>query len=413
MMKADMLEMWACLDGDGDGEVSKAEFKIWYQGNMKNGEGGAPTDDAFEKLWKKIDRDGDGILSMGELCSFFGISFGAVQADLDVRKNMSDEEIMEAIAMQDQLQAQKDAMLKREKDKKESAQTKRTAGVREGVTVIKKGDETSKEAELLDACGMLEAADKGKVETMLETEGIQVRVEHASEKTMPMHRLAANFQVMLMGKVHQKTAKEFRIADINSQDKRGFSPIFYALEGRADKLLEVKKDKEKMEKYMEDQKKTILYLLNNGSDMYVESQANGWNVMHMAAHMGSVEAVTAILDGLKTNKALTNQQIRRLLNHCDHHGRTPLHIASMRADATEAEPAIVKLLLKNGSDPDICDKGKYTASTLGAKSGRRNSKEFIDSFSGAQKAERQRRNSRDSKESIGGAPAVAEAGPGK
>jgi hypothetical protein len=44
---------------------------------------------------------------------------------------------------------------------------------------------------------------------------------------------------------------------------------------------------------------------------------------------------------------------------------------------------------------------------------RRNSKEFIDSFSGAQKAERQRRNSRDSKESIGGAPAAAEAGPGK
>ena len=392
--QSDALEMWSCIDGDGDGDVTKEEFKVWYQGNMKNADGISPSDEQFEKLWKKIDADGDGNLSFGELCGYFGISFGAVQADLAVCKSMTDEELLDSIAMMDRLQVQKDAMLARENEKKASAQTKRTSmGEREGVTVVKRTDKV-KEAELLEACSMLDSKDKGIVANLLAEEGVSVRVESATEKTMPLHKLAQNFERSLMMKVLQKTDKSFRLADVNSQDKRGFPPIFYALEGRADRFGALKDDAARLAKYYEDQIPTVLFLLENGADMYVESKENGWNIMHMAAHTGAVDAANAIIEFCKSNKTITNQQIRRLLNHCDQSGRTPLHIASMRADANEPEPVIVKLFLINGADPDIADKGSYTASSLAVKSGRRNSKEYIDNFSEGQK-ERTRRVSKE------------------
>jgi len=69
-----------------------------------------------------------------------------------------------------------------------------------------------------------------------------------------------------------------------------------------------------------------------------------------------------------------------LVNHTDKDGRTPLHIAAMRADPNLKEPPFVKLLLNKGADPKIRDAGsKLTPGRLAEKAGRRNSKELIES----------------------------------
>jgi len=54
------------LDKDGDGEVSKAEFKKHFDELFPGVR--------FEPMWKQLDKDGDGSLSMLELASAFGMS---------------------------------------------------------------------------------------------------------------------------------------------------------------------------------------------------------------------------------------------------------------------------------------------------------------------------------------------------
>ena len=50
---------------DGDGEVSKAEFRIAFKSLF--------PDAKFEMVWKQIDKDGDGSLSMAELANYYGL----------------------------------------------------------------------------------------------------------------------------------------------------------------------------------------------------------------------------------------------------------------------------------------------------------------------------------------------------
>ena len=54
------------LDRDGDGQVTKAEFRVLFQSQFPN--------DLFEPVWREIDKDGDGSLSMAELADHFGMS---------------------------------------------------------------------------------------------------------------------------------------------------------------------------------------------------------------------------------------------------------------------------------------------------------------------------------------------------
>lgn len=57
-----LKELFAALDGDGDGKISKSEFED------KLGAGGTNTENA-DSVFSKIDRDGDGSVSLGEMMS--------------------------------------------------------------------------------------------------------------------------------------------------------------------------------------------------------------------------------------------------------------------------------------------------------------------------------------------------------
>jgi Ca2+-binding EF-hand superfamily protein len=138
----DMVEMMAVLDADGDGEVTKQEFKEWYQVHVSV-KGAKLSDEEFEKVWKKIDEDGDGKLQQSELCKYFKISFDKSKQEHVRRKSMTDMDTLEALTLQTQLLEAKKQMLEAEAERKKKSLTKRSAsGAREGVTIIKKTDTT-------------------------------------------------------------------------------------------------------------------------------------------------------------------------------------------------------------------------------------------------------------------------------
>lgn len=71
MMNAMREKMFAKADGDGDGQVSKAEMQALGKSMSADKAGGAAPDQAkFEKMFASMDGDGDGNLSKTEMSSF-------------------------------------------------------------------------------------------------------------------------------------------------------------------------------------------------------------------------------------------------------------------------------------------------------------------------------------------------------
>jgi ankyrin repeat protein len=398
MTMEDLVEMMAVLDADGDDEVTKDEFKEWYQANMTTPTGDKVSDDEFEVLWGKIDEDGDGHLQQSELCSYFGVSFDEASGELEKKKGMSDEEILQALQLQTQLHEAKERALAAEAEKKKKSLTKRTAsGARAGIKIIKK-DETGDEQDLLEACDCIERADIDMVKQLLD-KGVNTRIETQDKAEMPLHKLARNGQHALIRQivdgVKAANGQDAAVADVNSQDKRGHTPLFTAVEGRQDLLNQIESQPDKLLAYREKQARTALVLLNSGADLYVEA-SNGWNALHAAAHGGAFEAAKEIFSYMEKT-SFSKQQTRRFLNHLDTMGRSPLHIAAMRSDPESDKPELVNLMMMKGADPNITDKGSgMTASQLAEKAGRRKSKEFIDEMKSSRASQEQayRRKSR-------------------
>ena len=91
----DMVVMMSLLDADGDGRVTKQEFGIYYKREVRSCD-----EKEFEAVWKEIDTDGDGVLSLSELCSFYGIDTGECADAVRAQHGMSDERVLEALAVQ-------------------------------------------------------------------------------------------------------------------------------------------------------------------------------------------------------------------------------------------------------------------------------------------------------------------------
>ena len=70
---------------------SQEEYKLAY--DKLHG-----TSDGFEEMWKKLDADGDGSLTVDELAAHYGFSM-----DSDTSNEMTDEQILEALQMQSAL----------------------------------------------------------------------------------------------------------------------------------------------------------------------------------------------------------------------------------------------------------------------------------------------------------------------
>jgi hypothetical protein len=90
----DMVVMMSLLDADGDGKVTKTEFGVYYK--RLN----AVSDADFETVWREIDSDGDGILTLNELCAFYHIDTGECSQALASQKEMDDDRLLEALALQ-------------------------------------------------------------------------------------------------------------------------------------------------------------------------------------------------------------------------------------------------------------------------------------------------------------------------
>lgn len=105
-------QMMEALDKDGDGTVTKDEFKIpWMKlfPKLNNAD--------FEKAWKTIDSNEDGNLSLQELAVYYGfnLSPSANRAGKGTDE-MTDEQILEAL----QLSATLAEMQKEQEDRKKA-----------------------------------------------------------------------------------------------------------------------------------------------------------------------------------------------------------------------------------------------------------------------------------------------------
>lgn len=100
LQEEDLIDMMHLLDSDGDGEVTKDEFKPFLM-RVKQW-----TDESdFEREWKKIDLNGDNVLQLSELCDYYGVDTSAVVAGCEKRRDMTDEQVLEALQRQSEVRA--------------------------------------------------------------------------------------------------------------------------------------------------------------------------------------------------------------------------------------------------------------------------------------------------------------------
>jgi len=89
------------LDKDGDGEVSKAEFKVAFKELFPNSK--------FEPVWKQIDQDGDGSLSMAELANHFGMGHLIKEQPQEEVKKIDDDDLEDMFSIESKLDSMVEA----------------------------------------------------------------------------------------------------------------------------------------------------------------------------------------------------------------------------------------------------------------------------------------------------------------
>jgi len=353
--KDDLERMMEDLDADGNGTVTKDEFKVAYLKVFNK-----MTDKDFETQWKKIDADNSGSLSLEELAKYYGFSLSALSRGGKGDDEMSDEQILEALQMQTALaELEAEAKAKREnspsnqKAMEPKVNRRGSAGTVEarkknssGVVTVKMPSKTTFEITdpnilFLQACDLGDCADISK----RITDGANVRIED-DKGEMPLHKLARTGSIDAVRKVLEATETAGCLkADINWQDKQGKSPIFYAAEF---KKIEV-----------------VTLFLDRGAEPLLENN-NGWTVLHAAANSNDEKICGAILLHQFVDK-------KAQLNYVDRQGRTALHIAAFKAHEN-----IVEFFLQHGADAACTDTAGNSASNLAKKSGRRKSKDLLD-----------------------------------
>ena len=202
MRQGDFEAMLSSMDKDGDSRVDKAEFKVPY---MKMNKG--TTDEEYEKVWKSIDKDGNGILSVDELCSFFNVKLSPGFGK-DSNVEMSDDDIMKALQMQAALaeaEAEREARDAERKSKaEEKVHGKKTSSDRRkknssGVETVKMATKVTAKGGVdplvtfLEACELGDAEDFKLAMKELNEKKLSARVEDDKGEN-PIHKLARRAQ---------------------------------------------------------------------------------------------------------------------------------------------------------------------------------------------------------------------------
>ena len=357
------------LDKNKDGKVTAVEFKIpWMKLFPKL------KDDDFEEAWKLIDANGDGNLSMDELAAYYGYDLNKGNAE---QAEMSDEKILEALAMQAALVEMEEEAAKRKaekeeaeaRDKKGSSGRRGTGGASSGANREKHRSSSgvinikmpAKVTEAIEDKNILfvQSCELGDTKVLLkmleEDKAFSARVED-DKGEMPLHKLSrySNAKEVIREIIDRSSKTETAKTDLNWQDKQGKTPLFYAAEYG--------------------NKELVMLYLDRGADPFIKDN-NGGTVLHAAAQGDKIEVARDLFGHSKISPADGSTSIKkRLLNTTDKSKRTALHIAAFKSKEGE----MVQLLLKHGADPSVQDANGNTSAKLANKTGRRKSKELLD-----------------------------------
>jgi len=381
-----LFQIMETLDIDGDGDVSKDEFMVpWMKLFPKLHRAD------YDKVWKEIDKDCSGTLSLPELASYYGFNLSpSAKRSGDQTANMSDEQIMEALQLSAALQELAEEKEQRRKDKEKeeldavaaqlaAAQGGRRGGARRasaggsdglrrgsvgavqgidrekkktlsGVSSVKMPTKVTQESEdpNVNFMHMCELGDERAIAEALKNKAQMIRMED-DKGEMPLHKLSRQGCIEATRDLIDILTKTDSVKiDLNWQDKQGKTPLFYAIEYGHEKLVQL--------------------FLDRGSDCMIENN-NGWTILHTAVNTDKVEMAELVL---KHPKASPQKQ--KLLDYYDKSRRTSLHIAAFKSKEGE----MVALLLKHGADANAVDAGGNTGAKLAEKTGRRKSKELLD-----------------------------------
>jgi len=398
------------MDKDGDGTVTKDEFKVAW----KMGVDADITDDALSALWKKIDVDGDENLTVGELAAHFGFDQGSENSN-----EMTDQQILNALALSAAIDAAASKEEKKKAEEEAAEKAKKKVVTRDSTLAFvavesKKSNasaEESSQIEFLVCCTLgdvtstdperptvLKSLDKAKA---AETK-FRVRVED-EKGAMALHMLARQkvkadsaegagikktdfttcFKTYIeisQAEIKAELAKADKerapslYKDVNHQDKAGKTPLAMAVEHKNVLMVELLFGLDRLDR----------------PDSLLVNQ-NGWGIMHTAVQSNDLDLIKTLV-----LKISSTARVKTLVTLKDKNDRDPLHIAAYRC-----EEDIVNYLLHNGAEPLNQDSAGNRPSALAKKSNRHKSRELLEQM---ETVEIERRRSKE----LPGAPAPAD-----
>jgi len=397
-------EMIERLDKDKDGTVDKEEFYSEYC-QMFPDIGPMDSDDpeGFSvKVWAKMDVDGDGALTVEELANYYGFDLSNNQAN-----DMSDEQILEALALQAQLDALNIDAEKRkaEAEAKENSKVGRVTDKSIKMIMTNKPElvqgQPVEEAQLtfLQCCKIQDFTEKHSrdpdkinafmfvgdpkagdyyadkdIETPMRHEGGPIDVRCMDENgEMALHHLArrwdekgqvkALFDRLIKVMREQATAAGRSdkygptiVGDVNHQNKEGKTPLYCAVESKNEPMVDL-----------------LFGLGRDGPDPLLQNGA-GWTIMHAAVFTDHMPILKHLA------QKFTPGRTRALLMMADKSNREPLHIA-----AYKCSPEMNGFLVDLGANDSRQDSAGKTPTALAdscfqntGKKERRESKEIIE-----------------------------------
>lgn len=136
-------------------------------------------------------------------------------------------------------------------------------------------------------------------------------------------------------------------ARLDDLDRRGMSALFSATEfGRTD---------------------VVELCLDRGASVNIIREDNGWSILHMGAYNGHLGTMKALLSKLPA------ADVAKFINMGDKDQRTPLHIASFRA-----QTEMVRLLMERDAKKDLQDIRHNTPQELALKVGKEQTVELFE-----------------------------------
>lgn len=354
--------MMLVLDADGDGEVSKLEFKTMYLRSN-------PMSDLhFETIWRRLDANGDGRVQFGELCAYYGIEPDSIDAGLAQRRAMSDDELL--LALQER-QAGDEASARTAGRQPEAARVIRglsslasPAGAADGsARAPEAGSEQDVEVELMRRCEL--GATEADVKSLL-SRGASAALRDGESGETLVHKLARHGDLASMRQLVCALRRAADLTTINAQDACGHPPLFVAAQHGHAALL--------------------LYLLENGAEASLAMQSSaapprsalaaGSTVLHVCAAHDRADVLAATLRWAKENGHETMYGAP-LLDLDDERGRTPLHLACAHGGGP-----LVRAMLAAGADARLRDKAGSAPADAAREGGRGELVEAIEAIAG-------------------------------